>query len=453
MMGVKKKHPSEGMTVKRVASLEFLTDASSGSDSEQEWTIPHRPLLEAAQRNISADDGSTSREELCSTGRSAREQESSLEETSQEQQVTTENRVSVPTIVRDPGLSDPRIDGTCSSPKRIEESLLSATRACAEDQSILTDEAVPSSHVDGQDLSSVQDRSLVESTSIGGIENLRQESLSRTGRASSLDQPGSDPSSGHSKTAGSISPTVSVDPPARVASSVCSREKVSSRKSVDIPEHEEASSEIHQAAFSKKVSDRFRQEPGLLTDSPRSVAAATPVVDPLELQLPNLSIFQVSRIANEFNAADQTTHTAVSRRIKDAQGRQGLYTGHFYRNTELPHGYGRMVYEDADEWYEGCFHFGQRNGYARHYLNEGDFYEGIFCMNRKHGPGTLKFSDGRIFRGIFSKGEMKQGTMTLVDGSSYRGSFANGRYNGQGVFRRADGAFYKGEFRNGKVWV
>jgi hypothetical protein len=163
--------------------------------------------------------------------------------------------------------------------------------------------------------------------------------------------------------------------------------------------------------------------------------------------------------------ADQT--------ILDPYGDRGTYTGIILRSTGMPHGPGRMIYQEDrrtydGEWrhgrwhgygratfangdtYEGEYRFDQRHGRGRYQWSDGRVYDGMFREDRRHGRGTFTWPDGAVYEGEFRAGQRDgQGSYQFSDGGRYEGSWKDGRYNGYGVCKWEDGRCYKGEWLNG----
>ena len=163
----------------------------------------------------------------------------------------------------------------------------------------------------------------------------------------------------------------------------------------------------------------------------------------------------------------------VDQVILDPYGDKGTYTGIILRSTGMPHGPGRMIYQEDrrtydGEWrhgrwhgygratfangdtYDGEYRFDQRHGRGRYQWSDGRVYDGLFREDRRHGRGTFTWPDGAVYEGEFRAGQREgQGTYQFSDGGRYEGSWKDGRYNGYGVCKWEDGRCYKGEWLNG----
>mmetsp|Transcript_10650 Transcript_10650/g.20512 ORF Transcript_10650/g.20512 Transcript_10650/m.20512 type:complete len:851 (-) Transcript_10650:179-2731(-) len=163
----------------------------------------------------------------------------------------------------------------------------------------------------------------------------------------------------------------------------------------------------------------------------------------------------------------------VDQVILDPYGDKGTYTGIILRSTGMPHGPGRMIYQEDrrtydGEWrhgrwhgygratfangdtYDGEYRFDQRHGRGRYQWSDGRIYDGMFREDRRHGRGTFTWPDGAVYEGEFRSGQREgQGSYQFSDGGRYEGSWKDGRYSGYGVCKWEDGRCYKGEWLNG----
>lgn len=163
----------------------------------------------------------------------------------------------------------------------------------------------------------------------------------------------------------------------------------------------------------------------------------------------------------------------VNKKLLDPYGDQGTYSGLILKSTGMPHGTGRMVYDEDQrvyegEWrhgrwhghgkasfangdtYEGQYRFDQRHGRGKYSWHDGREYDGMFSEDRRHGKGTFLWPDGAVYEGEFSDGQREgQGSYKFSDGGQYHGGWKNGRYTGFGTCTWEDGRCYQGEWRNG----
>ncbi|KAG7360456.1 MORN repeat-containing protein [Nitzschia inconspicua] len=146
------------------------------------------------------------------------------------------------------------------------------------------------------------------------------------------------------------------------------------------------------------------------------------------------------------NDDESTLVPVVKLTLVDPNGQVGNYTGTIDVNTGLPHGSGKLEYEDFGT-YQGDFIQGKWSGYGRHIKPNGDIYEGNYFENAKHGMGVYRYRDGkRVFEGRYVMGQRVDGKMTYGDGSAYKGQWYDGKRHGRGTYQFKDGSVYKGEF-------
>jgi hypothetical protein len=156
---------------------------------------------------------------------------------------------------------------------------------------------------------------------------------------------------------------------------------------------------------------------------------------------------------DENNSGDflsMATYEVKSLEVTDPYGEKGTYTGSISKATGMPHGHGRLEYDEAGRWYEGDWKHGRWTGVGILSNGDGDFYKGGLKNDHKHGQGVMKFSDGRTFRGQYFNGQIVQGKMTYQDGSTYDGTWFEGMRHGTGRCVFADHSIYEGEFKNGE---
>mmetsp|Transcript_1700 Transcript_1700/g.3664 ORF Transcript_1700/g.3664 Transcript_1700/m.3664 type:complete len:684 (+) Transcript_1700:94-2145(+) len=141
----------------------------------------------------------------------------------------------------------------------------------------------------------------------------------------------------------------------------------------------------------------------------------------------------------------------VNKTLLDPYGDKGVYTGVVLRTTGMPHGLGRMVYEEDGRIFEGDWRHGRWHGYGKATFSNGDAYDGEYKFDQRHGKGVYKWADGRIFDGQFSEDKRHgHGIFTWPDGAVYDGDFVNGQRQGHGKYRFADGGEYVGSWHGGR---
>lgn len=139
-----------------------------------------------------------------------------------------------------------------------------------------------------------------------------------------------------------------------------------------------------------------------------------------------------------------------SKVVSDKHGDQGKYTGIILKSTGLPHGMGRMVYDEG--WtYNGSWCHGFWHGRGTAQFVNGDSYTGEYRLNKRHGRGTYRWADGRVYDGDFCA-ELRhgKGTFTFPDGACYEGEFKDGQREGYGTNKFSGGGYYTGSWLKGR---
>lgn len=189
------------------------------------------------------------------------------------------------------------------------------------------------------------------------------------------------------------------------------------------------------------------------------------------VSFPDDNASQAQTVASSTFGDDR--QNVINKSILDPYGDRGFYTGIILRSTGMPHGSGKMLYQEDQrtyegEWrhgrwhgfgqatfangdeYRGEYRFDQRHGRGKYSWNDGRVYDGMFREDKRHGPGTFMWPDGALYTGEFCNGQREgQGKYTFADGGCYEGSWKDGRYSGYGVCSWEDGRCYKGEWLNG----
>ena len=96
----------------------------------------------------------------------------------------------------------------------------------------------------------------------------------------------------------------------------------------------------------------------------------------------------------------ENCHRVTNQQLLDPYGGKGIYTGTVLSSiyVTLPHGSGRMVYEDDGHTYEGDWHRGHWHGWGRATFSNGDAYEGLYRDDQRHGQGKYTWRDGRKYK-------------------------------------------------------
>ena len=139
----------------------------------------------------------------------------------------------------------------------------------------------------------------------------------------------------------------------------------------------------------------------------------------------------------ERSAADCIT--VINQRVIDVDGYSGIYSGIVIKNTNRPHGVGKIRYDNRRNddkierycIYEGFWRYGSKDGHGRNlFLPENDLYIGEYKYNVRNGYGQYFWKDGR----------------------TYDGHYWNDMKHGHGIFRYPNGESYVG-FVHCCVWV
>jgi hypothetical protein len=137
--------------------------------------------------------------------------------------------------------------------------------------------------------------------------------------------------------------------------------------------------------------------------------------------------------------------------LLDPYGDKGKYSGIVLRSTGMPHGPGRMVYEDDGRTYDGDWRHGRWHGNGRATFANGDTYKGEYRFDQRHGKGMYCWSDGRVFDGAFSEDKRHgKGKFKWPDGATYEGDFVQGQREGHGQYSFSDGGYYVGSWIDGR---
>ena len=78
-----------------------------------------------------------------------------------------------------------------------------------------------------------------------------------------------------------------------------------------------------------------------------------------------------------------------------------FYIGSFKENKFNE--YGKFIYKNAKEVYQGQFLDGKKHGIGRYFYKNGDIYEGYWADDMRNGYGFLKYFNGDWYQGMFVK--------------------------------------------------
>ncbi|EJK73265.1 hypothetical protein THAOC_05121, partial [Thalassiosira oceanica] len=139
--------------------------------------------------------------------------------------------------------------------------------------------------------------------------------------------------------------------------------------------------------------------------------------------------------------------------------------------------FGKFKYVDksgGEEFYQGSFKGGHRNGHGTYIFENGSVYVGNWAENEQNGQGTMTRSNGVVMEGHWKDGELSKGTVKYrngdvyhgdlkddvrrhgsgvyrykFSGDTYVGGWSDGKQEGEGTMIYANGARYEGEWRGG----
>uniref|UniRef100_A0A3Q3H1N3 Radial spoke head component 1 n=1 Tax=Labrus bergylta TaxID=56723 RepID=A0A3Q3H1N3_9LABR len=135
----------------------------------------------------------------------------------------------------------------------------------------------------------------------------------------------------------------------------------------------------------------------------------------------------------------------------DEQNKLGEYEGDRNEAGER-HGFGKAVLPNGDV-YQGHYETGQRHGEGTYRFKNGARYVGDYLQNMKHGQGTFYYPDGSKYEGSWVE-DLRQGhgLYTYPNRDTYDGEWLQHVRHGHGIYHHHDtGAEYKGSWVNGKM--
>ena len=128
--------------------------------------------------------------------------------------------------------------------------------------------------------------------------------------------------------------------------------------------------------------------------------------------------------------------------IQDGSGSSGVYSGSVIQSSHVPHGYGKLVYQDG-RTFDGSFVRGAKLYGTMQYL-DGSTYQGQFLEGVRHGHGSYSFRGGVVYRGDFDNDMMHgPGTLTWPNVSRFVGYWKKGARHGPGKYFRPDGTLHR----------
>mmetsp|Transcript_31613 Transcript_31613/g.46650 ORF Transcript_31613/g.46650 Transcript_31613/m.46650 type:complete len:757 (+) Transcript_31613:66-2336(+) len=151
------------------------------------------------------------------------------------------------------------------------------------------------------------------------------------------------------------------------------------------------------------------------------------------------------------STCDEERLDVINKKLADPYGDRGIYTGVLLRSTGMPHGLGRMVYDDDGRTYDGEWRHGRWHGFGQAVFLNGDTYEGEYKFDQRHGRGKYCWKDGRLYDGEFKEDRRQgKGYFKWPDGATYDGDFVQGKREGYGQYNFMDGGYYKGSWLDGR---
>ena len=82
----------------------------------------------------------------------------------------------------------------------------------------------------------------------------------------------------------------------------------------------------------------------------------------------------------------------------------GKYNGQIDKAKQIPHGYGKLIEENKDE-YRGNFLFGKKEGHGELFYSNGNCYIGRFKGDLFNGYGRFEYINGSFYEGNFFRGK------------------------------------------------
>ncbi|XP_031956948.1 radial spoke head 1 homolog isoform X1 [Corvus kubaryi] len=137
----------------------------------------------------------------------------------------------------------------------------------------------------------------------------------------------------------------------------------------------------------------------------------------------------------------------------DESGEAGADIGEYEgdRNSEGErHGFGKARLPNGDT-YEGEYKHGLRSGRGTYRFKNGALYTGDYLENKKHGKGVFFYPDGSKYAGDWMHDQRQgYGEYLYANGDTYTGEWADNKRHGQGTYVYKDtGSKYVGAWVNG----
>eukprot|EP01125_Pyxidicula_operculata_P003603 TRINITY_DN1472_c2_g1_i1.p1 TRINITY_DN1472_c2_g1~~TRINITY_DN1472_c2_g1_i1.p1 ORF type:complete len:1025 (+),score=284.86 TRINITY_DN1472_c2_g1_i1:130-3204(+) len=157
----------------------------------------------------------------------------------------------------------------------------------------------------------------------------------------------------------------------------------------------------------------------------------------------------------------QVTGTKKSKKPKDGESPENLivdketskkdekevwkYEGE--KNAEdKPHGKGKLYNINTNEYYDGYWSNGKRDGAGTQSFATGEKYEGYFKDGEMHGAGSVTYPNKSTFIGFWENGKRVSGTLNFDNGDvTYKEAWKDDLPGPSGQLEYSDGKKYMGE--------
>ena len=115
-------------------------------------------------------------------------------------------------------------------------------------------------------------------------------------------------------------------------------------------------------------------------------------------------------------------------------------------------GFYKLYYQKTNNFYEGQFYQGERNGIGIYSWADNKRYFGDIVVNKITGKGRLTYQNGDRYVGDFESGlRHGRGTMNYVDdGRTYTGNWLRNKKHGHGKTTFLNGDSFEGNHSGGK---
>mmetsp|Transcript_9020 Transcript_9020/g.14473 ORF Transcript_9020/g.14473 Transcript_9020/m.14473 type:complete len:310 (+) Transcript_9020:3-932(+) len=193
---------------------------------------------------------------------------------------------------------------------------------------------------------------------------------------------------------------------------------------------------LHNAPFAK----RLPMEENFDSDDEDDTNPENNFVSPKKLK---------SRVTKSTSKSPRKLLKVENQVVHDKYGDGGMYTGQISASDRLPHGFGKMEYDNG-RYFAGNWKGGRWHGNGKWVNPNGDSYEGNFVYDAREGKGVYRWKNGNVYSGDFKEDKREgKGTFNFANGNVYTGDFVNGIFEGKGKYKFQDG-WYEGEWASGR---